>query len=213
MALDKSENMGVIEAILNRKSIRYFKPYTIPKEEVNLLSECARFAPSGGNRQPWEFLLVDDPEDILKIYDYGWTVYGGGYNVCRYGDASLLVFFIGNAQCYLAAENLALAAYGLGYGSCMIGGYDREKTRGLLGIPKEKRIQLFVAIGVADEERSNAAQFTSDEKPITETLPYSPEERKPIEELCHHGKYGIRYDEFGVGRIRAKVVSGFRHNA
>ena len=44
--------MDVIEAILNRKSIRYFKPYTIPQEDVMLLLECARWAPSGGNRQP-----------------------------------------------------------------------------------------------------------------------------------------------------------------
>ena len=108
--------MDVIEAILNRKSIRYFEPYTIPEEEVKLLLECTRFAPSGGNGQPWEFVVVDDRDDISQIYDFGWTAYGGGSNICRFGDASLLVFFLGSAQCYLAAENLALAAYGLGYG-------------------------------------------------------------------------------------------------
>jgi nitroreductase len=201
--------MDVIEAILNRKSIRYFKPYTIPQDEVKLLLECARWAPSGGNRQPWEFLVVDDQDDISQIYDYGWSVYGGGSNVCRFADASLLVFFLGSAQCYLAAENLALAAYGLGYGSCMIGAFDK-KTKALLGIPKEKQIQLFVAVGVADEERSNQARFTSTGKPIAEVLPYPPDARKSLEDLVHHGRYGTPFTELEPGKARAKVVGGFR---
>jgi nitroreductase len=202
--------MDVIEAILNRKSIRYFEPCTIPEEEVKLLLECTRFAPSGGNGQPWEFLVVDDRDDISQIYDFGWTAYGGGSNICRFGEASLLVFFLGSAQCYLAAENLALAAYGLGYGTCMIGGFDRKKTKALLGIPEKKSIQLFVAVGVADEERSNKARFTATDKPPAEVLPYPPEARKPLEDLVHHGKYGTPFVELEPGRIRARVVGGFR---
>jgi nitroreductase len=202
--------MDVIEAILNRKSIRYFEPYTIPEEEVKLLLECTRFAPSGGNGQPWEFLVVDDRVDISQIYDFGWTAYGGGSNICRFGEASLLVFFLGSAQCYLAAENLALAAYGLGYGTCMIGGFDRKKTKALLGIPEKKSIQLFVAVGVADEERSNKARFTATDKPPAEVLPYPPEARKPLEDLVHHGKYGTSFVELEPGRTRARVVGEFR---
>jgi len=202
--------MDVIEAIQNRKSIRYFKLHTIPEDEVKLLLECSRFAPSGGNRQPWEFLVVDDPEDIKAIYDYGWTIRGGGFNVCRFGEASLLVFFLGSAECYLAAENLALAAYGLGYGSCMIGAFKRGKTKALLGIPKRTRIRLFVAVGVADEERSNQAVYTSTGEPVAEVLPYPPEARKSLEDLVHHGRYGTSYVELEPGRTRAKVVGGFR---
>ncbi len=202
--------MDVIEAILNRKSIRYFKPYTIPEEEVKLLLECTRFAPSGGNGQPWEFLVIDDREDIGQIYNYGWTAYGGGFNVCRFGEASLLVFFLGGAQCFLAAENLTLAAYGLGYGTCMIGAFDQEKTKALLDIPETKKIQLFVAVGVADEERSNEARFTSTGEPLVEVLPYPPEARKSLADLVHHGRYGTSYVELEPGRTRAKVVGGFR---
>ncbi len=202
--------MDVIEAILNRKSIRYFKPYTIPGDELKLLLECARFAPSGGNMQPWEFLVVDDREDISQIYDYGWKAYGGGFNVCRFGDASLLVFFLGGEQCFLAAQNLVLAAYGLGYGSCMIGAFDQNKTRALLNIPKKKRIQLFVALGVADEERSNKAQFIATGKPLAEMLPYPPEARKPLDDIVHHGRYGTPFVELEPGTTRAKVVGGFK---
>ena len=202
--------MNVIEAILNRKSIRYFKPHTIPEEDVNLLLECTRFAPSGGNRQPWEFLVVDSREDIAEIYGHGWTAYGGGSNVCRYGNASLLVFFLGGSQCFFAAENLALAAYGLGYGSCMIGAFDKVKTKALLNIPEDKRIQLFVAIGVADEERSNDARFTSTGETLAEVLPYPPEARKSLRDIVHHGRYGTPYAELKPDRVRAKAVGEFR---
>ena len=202
--------MDVMEAILNRKSIRHFKPHTIPEQEVQLLLECARFAPSGGNRQPWEFLVVDDPEDIQQIYDYGWTIRGGGFNVCRFGEASLLIFFLGSPQCYLAAENLAVAAYGLGYGTCMIGAFEREKTKALLGIPQRKRIRLFVAVGIADEERSNEARYTSTGQPVAEVLPYPPEARKPLQDLVHHGGYGTPYLELGPGKTRPKLVGGFK---
>ena len=203
--------MDVIEAILNRKSIRYFKPHTIPQEEVKLLLECARFAPSASNRQPWEFLVVDDPGEIQQIYDYGWTVYGGGTNVCRFGNASLLVFFLGGAQCYLAAENLSLAAYGLGYGSCMIGGFEREKTLALLEIPKEKRIQLFVVVGLADDEgRTSEARYTATGELLEDVLTHAPEARKSLEEIVHHGRYGTPFAELGPGMTRAKVVGGFK---
>ena len=134
----------------------------------------------------------------------------GGSNICRFGEASLLVFFLGSAQCYLAAENLALAAYGLGYGTCMIGGFDRKKTKALLGSPEKKSIQLLVAVGVADEERSNKARFTATDKPPAEVLPYPPEARKPLEDLVHHGKYGTPFVELEPGRTRARVVGGFR---
>jgi nitroreductase len=202
--------MDVIEAILNRKSIRYFQPYTIPQQEVKLLLECARFAPSGGNRQPWEFLVVDNKEEIKQIYDFGWEAYGGGHNVCRFGDASLLVFFLGGAQCYLAAENLALAAYGLGYGSCMIGGFDRKRTQDLLNIPEKKRILLFVAVGLADEERSNQAKFTASGERVADMLPDAPELRKSLDDLVHHGRYGTRFMDLGEGSSREQVVGGFK---
>jgi nitroreductase len=155
-------------------------------------------------------LVVDDRNDFEQIYDYGWEAYGGGTNVCRFKEASLLVFFLGSTQCFLAAENLTLAAYGLGYGSCMIGAFDQKKTKALLGIPEKKRIQLFVAIGVADEERSNKAHFTATDKPLAEVLPYPPEARKPLEDIVHHGRYGNPYVDLGPGKTRAKVVGGFK---
>ena len=52
--------LTVWEAIKMRRSIRRFAPDDVPDEMVEQMLEAARLAPSGGNRQPWRFLVVRD---------------------------------------------------------------------------------------------------------------------------------------------------------
>ncbi|MBC9786245.1 nitroreductase family protein [Heliobacterium chlorum] len=54
--------MDVIEAISKRRSCRKFKDEPIPDEKVTALLEVARLAPSGGNIQPWRFVVVKSEE-------------------------------------------------------------------------------------------------------------------------------------------------------
>jgi nitroreductase len=58
--------MDVEKAILNRRSIRKFKDLPVEAEKIAALLEAARLAPSGSNRQPWRFLVLEDP-DIRKL--------------------------------------------------------------------------------------------------------------------------------------------------
>ena len=55
------------EAIEARRSIRKFSPDDVPEEMVNQMLEAARLAPSGGNVQPWRFLVVRDPDLKRKL--------------------------------------------------------------------------------------------------------------------------------------------------
>ncbi len=54
--------MNVSEAILNRRSIRKFKQLSVEPEKIEKMLEAARLAPSGSNRQPWRFLVLEDPK-------------------------------------------------------------------------------------------------------------------------------------------------------
>lgn len=59
-----------LELVKNRRSIRQFKPDPIPDEYVNKIIEAARWAPSGFNMQPWEFVVVKDQklkDSIVQI--------------------------------------------------------------------------------------------------------------------------------------------------
>jgi len=47
------------EVVKSRRAIRKFKPDPIPDETIEKILDVARWAPSGGNAQPWEFIVVN----------------------------------------------------------------------------------------------------------------------------------------------------------
>ncbi len=58
----EGEIMNVLEAIKGRRSIRAFKSQNVSAEIIEKLIDAARWAPSAGNIQPWEFIIVRKPE-------------------------------------------------------------------------------------------------------------------------------------------------------
>ena len=59
--------MEALEAIRTRRSIRKYKPESIPKDQVNKILEAGRWAPSANNSQPWKFIVVDEPGLLQKL--------------------------------------------------------------------------------------------------------------------------------------------------
>ena len=65
------ESIGLLEGIRTTRAIRRLKPDPVPIELVKKVCESGTFAPSGGNRQPWMFVAVTDPEkraEIARLY-------------------------------------------------------------------------------------------------------------------------------------------------
>ncbi len=58
------------EVVRRRRSIRRFKPDPVPDEYIKKILEAARWAQSGANAQPWEFIVVKDKETKYKIADF-----------------------------------------------------------------------------------------------------------------------------------------------
>ena len=52
--------MDVVKAIKARRSVRKYKPESIPADKLEIILEAARLAPSAGNRQPWRFVVVQE---------------------------------------------------------------------------------------------------------------------------------------------------------
>ena len=75
-----TEQIGLIDAMYTQRAIRYLKPDPVPEELILKLVEAATKAPSGGNSQPWKFIVIRDPELKRKIGEYykrSWdSVYG-----------------------------------------------------------------------------------------------------------------------------------------
>jgi len=61
---------NLLELVKKRRSIRRFKPDPIPDESIDKIIEVARWAPSGFNMQPWDFVVIKKPELRDKIVGY-----------------------------------------------------------------------------------------------------------------------------------------------
>ena len=62
--------MEVLEAIHSRRSVRKYKDKPIPEELIKELLSAAMIAPSAGNAQPWQFIVVDDHEKLIRAKEY-----------------------------------------------------------------------------------------------------------------------------------------------
>lgn len=58
---------NIWHTIFNRRSVRKFKPDTIPQKDIIRIIDAARMAPTSGNQQPWKFLVIKDRNTINEI--------------------------------------------------------------------------------------------------------------------------------------------------
>ena len=65
-----SEDIGLFDAIYSQRAIRHLRPDPVTDEVVHRLIEAATKAPSGGNSQPWRFLVIRDKATRRMIADY-----------------------------------------------------------------------------------------------------------------------------------------------
>ena len=59
-----------MENILSRRSIRKFTDQEVTKEQITSLLKAAMSAPSAGNKQPWEFIIIKNRETLDKIQEF-----------------------------------------------------------------------------------------------------------------------------------------------
>lgn len=155
--------MKLIELIKSRRSIRQFKPKTIPQEILTECVDAARVAPSAANLQPLEYILVTDKEQIDFLFPLlKWAGYinpKGNPKPGQRPTAYLIVLLNENISekwryhdVGAAVENFMLAALSYGIGSCWLASVDRESLRSYYGISEDYTIDSVVALGYPAEE-------------------------------------------------------------
>jgi nitroreductase len=177
-----SADNEVTRAITKRRSIRYYSKMPVPDEVVEKLIETGIHAPSALGLYPWSFIVVKDKEMMQKISDYAKPIVLEGLkNAKRVGmtqkyldmvgeegfsifyNAPCLLLVLGkndaplaDVDCSLCAQNIMLAAYSMGLGTCWIGsGRYLEKNPGLveeLGIPDEYHLVASLVLGYPAEK-------------------------------------------------------------
>ena len=154
--------MSIYEAAITRRSIRRFKDVPISKEILERCVNAARVAPSAGNRQPLEYIVVEDEPLLPQVFStLGWAAYikprgepppgkrpKAYIVILKHKDIGVAssVYDVGAAM-----ENIILVALEKGIGSCPFASIDRDRLREILSIPEIHEIALVIALGYPDE--------------------------------------------------------------
>ncbi len=156
--------MELTEAINRRRSIRRFTGHYVTNRELKDIMEAARQAPSWGNTQCWEFIIVRDTEIIRQITEtypeknparagslevsaliigcanVGAAGYKKGYPVTKFHG--WFMFDLG-----LAVQNLCLKAHELGLGTVIVGYFDHDKCKKMLEVPEGFEVVVSIPVG------------------------------------------------------------------
>jgi nitroreductase len=154
--------LDVFEAITSRRSIRAFEKKAISDEQVKVLIDAARYAPSAGNIQPWEFVIVRD-QQIKKqlssaalnqaIIEDAPVVIVVCANEARsgqgYGSRGVNLYCVQDTAA--ATQNILLAARAMGLGTCWVGAFQEEMVRRSLNTPTDVRPVAIIPVGYPAE--------------------------------------------------------------
>ena len=174
--------MELIELMRNRRSVRQFTEETVPQEKVEKVVQAALMSATGKGVRPWEFVVVQDKETILKLSGcrpgVGKTIAGGNVAIVVAADAEKSDIWI--EDCSIAMANMYLMAEEQGVGGCWIhcreretpdGGSTEEYVKSVLGIPESYRVLSMFVFGV----------------PAAHAAPYELDQLKT--EKVHYGKF------------------------
>ena len=158
--------MDLLEGILTRRSIRKYQDKAIDQETLREIINAAQHAPSAHNKQPWEFLVINDKEVMAGLRSVQrWTSFAK--------DAACVVFVCGavdnafsrlkdgeswnfaDVDCALATQNLMLAAHAKGVGTCFCGAAPMtrvvEDVKKMFALPDNIRPLAIITMGYPDE--------------------------------------------------------------
>ncbi|MGV3591799.1 MAG: nitroreductase family protein [Gammaproteobacteria bacterium] len=163
------KDIGVMQAIAGRRSVRAYTSETLSRDTITKLLDAAVLAPTAMHMEPWAFAVIQDRALLHKLSDaahaamdettraHADAVFTPGFNI--FYDAGTLIAICARpsnpfvaADCWLAAQNLMLAAYAAGLGTCVIGFavqvLNLAATKERLGIPPDMQVFAPLIVGV-----------------------------------------------------------------
>jgi nitroreductase len=157
-----------MEAIFTRRSIRRYADRPIDAGEVEKLLAAAMAAPSAGNEQPWEFIVVTDKatrEEITRVHPYSQMLGQAPLAIVVCADKARSRYPVDYwiQDCAAATQNILLAAASLGLGTCWLGVHPVPErvdgVRRLLAIPEPIVPFAIVAVGHPAEKPGRVDRF------------------------------------------------------
>ena len=171
--------METWDAITSRRNVRQFADRPVSDDDIDLILEAGRRAPSSRNWQPWDFIAVTDREQLRELSQ----VWRGGGHIA---DSALTVVVVlpvfddgdqrerANYDVGQATLQMMVAAAdrGIGSGHSAVG--DQDRARELLGFPTDRVAPIMIDFG-----------YPAD-RPLA---PIKRPDRRPFDEVVHRGRW------------------------
>jgi nitroreductase len=159
--------MEVLDAIINRRSIRQYTLGQVSDDTLERLLKAGMYAPSAVNKQPWDFIVFRSKETMQQIVD----VHPNAAMLLRANVAILVCWDdlrqhdvgYGPVDCSAATQNILLAAHGLGLGAVWVGIYPRQQRMDaihrIFNLPGHIHGFSIVSLGFPAEHKSTPERF------------------------------------------------------
>jgi nitroreductase len=174
-------SMSVMDAIYHRRSVRDYTPQEIDQAVIRTLLDAAVHAPTAVHEEPWAFAIIQDKDTLNRLSDNVKELLAHGTDPIHppsgnhtqdrftapefnaFYNAGTLIVICGKplgpfviSDCWLAAENLMLAACAKGLGTCVIGlsvtALNTPEWKKELGIPAEMTAFAPIIVGIPSGE-------------------------------------------------------------
>lgn len=163
--------MDAIEAIKTRRCIRAYTGQTVPREIIEDIIDCGRLAATANNKQPWEFVVVTDANQLQNIAgktDYGRFI--ATAPVCIFVLCKDTKYYLEDGSA--ASQNILVAAKAHGLGACWVAGDKKnyaDEIRRDVGAPQGYKLVSMIPLGYPAEQPQK--------------------EKRPLREVVHWGKF------------------------
>jgi len=164
--------MDVLEALATRRSIRRYTGEHISEGQMDVLVRAGQDAPSAGNLQARDFIVVREADSKQKLalaslgqpqVDRADALIVVCANIprssSRYGERGALY---AQQDAAASVQNILLAAHALGLGTCWIGAFDAQQVGDILKVPSGVVPSAIITVGVPAEEPKKPKRFSKE---------------------------------------------------
>lgn len=166
--------MDTFETIRTIRSVREFETErAVPDEIITRILDAGRLSGSSKNTQPWQFILIKNRETLIELSkggDYAGHLARANFGIALLTEATKRAEYDAG-RC---SQNMMLAAWNEGVGSCIASMHREDEAKRILGIPAEYGISQIISFGYP----ANAA-------------PRPPRKggRHPLAQILHHDRW------------------------
>ncbi|MEW6380755.1 MAG: nitroreductase family protein [bacterium] len=161
--IDEQPAPDLLPYLKGRRSIRKFKPQSVPRELIDKIMEAGTWAPSAGNVQPWYLYLIFNRELKQRLAQAALEQRFVGKAplvivVCAdksraqssYGIRGETLYCIQDTASMV--QNMLLETFSLGLGGCWVGAFREEDVKAALDMPHHLQPVAILPIGYPDEK-------------------------------------------------------------